>query len=94
MYVNEWVSFSTKNLPENRNAASGDEVRIIMTDVEDARPVTDIYWTEDDYLALFASTGLQLEDIYRPLGDPDDPYDWVVEETIHPWVIFVLNFGD
>ena len=53
MYTNEWASFTTKDFPKNKNAKTGDIVEIIMTDVEDRRPVEDILWTLEDYYKLF-----------------------------------------
>src|SRR5574341_1725532 len=49
IYMHEWTSFTTKNFSENRYAQSGEKVRIIMTDVEDQRPVEDILWTDEAY---------------------------------------------
>ncbi len=91
LYTHEWASFSTKDFPENRTAQTGDIVRDIMLDVEDNRPVEDIFWTIPDYIKLFARAGLSLEAMYKPLGDEDEPYEWVSELDIAPWVIFVLS---
>ena len=62
-----------------------------MTDVEDPRPVEDILWTQEDYFEQFNLAGLNLEAVYRPLGRDEDPFNWVVEKEIHPWIIFVLG---
>lgn len=91
MYTNEWASFSTKDFPENRHAVTGETVKIIMTDVDDRRPVKDILWTEEDYHKLFDLAGLQLEATYKPLGLDNEPYNWVVEKEIAPWIIFILK---
>jgi len=90
MYTHEWASFSTKAFPENKTASTGDIVKIIMTDVDDQRPVEDILWTEDDYYTLFNLAGLGIEATYKPLGFENEPYKWVVEKEIAPWIIFVL----
>ena len=58
MYTNQWASFSTKEFPENKNAKTGDIVKIIVTDIDDGRPVEDIFWTRDDYLEMFHLNGL------------------------------------
>ncbi|HKJ03221.1 MAG TPA: class I SAM-dependent methyltransferase, partial [Longimicrobiales bacterium] len=47
IYVHEWASFSTKDFPENHGARSGDHVRIVMLDVEDQRPVDDVFCTDE-----------------------------------------------
>jgi len=91
IYVNEWASFSTKDFPENRAAKSGDKVRIIMLDVEDKRPVEDILCTDEDYHKIFGLAGLALISIYRPLAKSSEPYAWISEMSIAPWVIYVLG---
>jgi SAM-dependent methyltransferase len=90
IYVNEWASFSTKDYPENRNARSGDRVRIVMLDVEDRRPVEDVVWTHPAYLEVYAAAGLVSVATARPLGQPSEPYAWVSETHTAPWVIYVL----
>jgi len=91
LYTNEWASFSTKDFPGNRNAKTGDIVCDIMLDIEDQRPVEDIFWTVPDYHRLFDKAGLTLEATYMPLGFRDEPYNWVSELRIAPWIIFVLH---
>lgn len=91
LYINEWASFSTKDFPENWTAKTGDIVRDIMLDVEDRRPVEDIFWTVEDYHILFEKAGLILEATYKPLGLSDEPYSWISETTNAPWMIFVLS---
>ena len=93
IYTNEWASFSTKNFPENRNARSGDPVRGIMMDVEDRRPVVDTIWFHEDYLSLFDHAKLNLIATYRPLALGNEPFEWISETTIPPWVIYVLQNG-
>jgi ubiquinone/menaquinone biosynthesis C-methylase UbiE len=91
LYTNEWASFSTRDFPENLTAKTGDIVRDIMLDVEDRRPVEDIFWTVEDYHTLFDRAGLIPEATYMPLGQKDEPYEWVSELTVAPWMIFVLR---
>lgn len=91
IYTHEWASFSTSEFPENRRAKSGDRVRIVMKDVEDRRPVEDQIWFHRDYLDLFAAAELELLAEHRPLGREDEPYEWLSETTIAPWVIYVVG---
>lgn len=93
IYIHEWASFSTRDFPENRNAKSGDKVKIVMTDVEDQRPVEDILWSDDAYREIHNRTGLIIAEVYRPLAKPDEPFDWVNETRIALWVIYVLAKG-
>jgi SAM-dependent methyltransferase len=91
IYVNEWSSFSTKDYPENRRAKSGDEVKIVMTDVEDRRPVIDIMWSDEDYAKVYKASGLKIIEKRRPLAREEEPYEWVSETRIAPWVVYLLG---
>lgn len=91
IYVHEWASFSTEDYPENRHARLGDIVRIITTDLPDRRPAEDILWTDESYREVYASAGLQLVATYMPLAKGDEPYQWISETKIAPWVIYVLG---
>ena len=94
LYVNECASFTTKNFPENWTAKTGDIVHDIMLDVEDRRPVKDIFWSMEDYNKLFNLAGLKIELTYKPLGYNNEPFDWKSEKEIAPWMIFILNKCD
>jgi len=91
IYVNEWASFSTRDFPENRAARCGDKVLIVMLDVEDRRPVEDILWTDEGYREVYERAGVRPIRTYRPLGNPGEPYSWVSEAGLAPWVIYVLG---
>jgi trans-aconitate methyltransferase len=91
MYTHEWASFTTKDFPENRTAKSGDIVRIITTDIKDARPCYDIFWLMEDYIKVYKKTGLHILEIHKPLATGQEPYTWVKETTIAPWTIYILK---
>jgi SAM-dependent methyltransferase len=91
IYTHEWASFTTRDFPENSSARSGETVRIVMKEVADRRPVVDLVWFHEDYLNLFAGCELDVEARYAPLGRGDEPYDWITETSIAPWVIYVLK---
>ena len=91
IYTHEWASFSTRDFPENREAKSGDVVRIVMTDVIDRRPVEDVVCTEAAYRELYRESGLDVVATYEPLGRPDEPHAWVSETRVAPWRIDVLE---
>jgi SAM-dependent methyltransferase len=91
IYTHEWASFSTKDFPENKHAKSGDKVRIVITAVEDKRPVEDVVWTDESYQGVFRMAGLELVTTYKPLARESEPYKWVNETRIAPWVIYVLK---
>ena len=94
IYTNEWASFSTKDFPENEYAKSGDIVRIIVTDLEDKRPVEDIIWTGEYYQEVFKRAGLELVKTHKPLAKENEPYKWVNETRIAPWVIYILKMAE
>ncbi len=91
IYTNEWASFSTKDFPANKYARSGETVQIIMKDVEDIRPVTDIIWYEEDYDYSFRKSGLTVSGIHYPLGNKNDGMEWINETKIAPWAIYTLS---
>jgi SAM-dependent methyltransferase len=91
IYTHEWVTFSTRDFPENARARCGDVVRIVTTEYADSRPVDDILWPEEDYRAVFGAAGLEPERLERPLATGDEGVAWVSETTVAPWTIYVLR---
>lgn len=91
IYWHEWVSFSTKDYPENRQAKCGDKVRIINLALEDKRPAIDILWPDQDYRAVYEQSALKVIGVYKPLGRAVEPYNWINEMSIAPWAIYVLE---
>jgi SAM-dependent methyltransferase len=91
IYLHEWASFSTKDFPENRTAKPGDLVKTITTDFEDRSPAVDILWPHESYLDVYGRAGLELVEMRKPLAKGDEPYPWISETRIAPWVIYVLH---
>jgi SAM-dependent methyltransferase len=94
IYLHEWASFTTRDFPENALARSGDVVRIVVTDHQDRRPVEDIMWTDESYRAVYREANLQIIQVLKPLAKGGEPYSWVNETKVAPWVIYVLRLGD
>jgi hypothetical protein len=61
-----------------------------MLDVEDARPVEDVVCSDEDYREAYRRAGLRALHTYRPLARESEPYRWVSETRIAPWVIYLL----
>lgn len=91
MYTHEWVTFSTRDFPENRSAQCGDVVRIVTTDYSDARPVEDIVWPHEDYLRVYREADLECVRVERPLATRDDGTAWKSETSVAPWAIYLLR---
>jgi len=91
IYVNEWVSFSTRDFPENRHARDGDRVRIVMLDVPDRRPVEDVLCTDAHYRRLFESARLRVLEVQSPLATGKEATQWVAETRTPPWTVYVLR---
>jgi hypothetical protein len=66
-------------------------VRIIQTGLDDKRPVEDVVWTDESYRTTFKNAGLELVKTYKPLARKSEPYEWVNETNIAPWVIYLLR---
>jgi len=93
IYLHEWVSFSTRDFPENRLAKSGDPVKIIITDTDDKRPVIDTVFSDEAYHQLYDEVGLTALETLKPLATGAEPYSWINETRIAPWMIYVLQKG-
>jgi len=91
IYTHEWASFSTEDFPENKYATCGDKVKIIVTDLEDKSPVEDIIWPDEDYQEVYRRAGLESVKTYKPLAKESEPYKWINETKISPWVVYVLK---
>jgi hypothetical protein len=91
IYRHEWVSFLTRDFPENARADSGDVVRIVVLDHEDRRPVEDVLWTAESYAEVYRAAGLGVAATHEPLATGDEPDRWINETRIAPWVIYVLR---
>lgn len=91
IYLHDWASFTTRDFPENALAQSGGLVRIIVTDHADGRPVQDILCTDETYREIYRDTNLEVAEVLKPLARGDEPYAWVSETRIAPWVIYVLK---
>jgi SAM-dependent methyltransferase len=91
IYLHEWASFSTKAFPENGNAKPGDPVKIVTTELEDATPAVDILWPAESYRDVYARADLRVADVLKPLATGDEPFPWINETRIAPWVIYVLK---
>jgi hypothetical protein len=59
--------------------------------VEDRRPVEDVVWNDEHYQETYRRAELELVRTYQPLGKENEPYQWVNETRIAPWVIYVLK---
>jgi len=94
IYLHEWASFSTKDYPENRLARSGDVVKIVTVDFADHRPTEDILCTDKTYRNVYDHAGLKLVARYKPRAKGDEPYKWINETKMAPWVIYVLRKKD
>jgi len=91
IYWHEWTSFTTKDFPENRKARTGDTVHIINVATEDARPVADIFWPDEDYREVYRRAGLELLEARKLLARPEEEFPWVNETRIAPWCLYVLR---
>jgi SAM-dependent methyltransferase len=91
VYTHEWASFSTRDFPENALARRGDVVRIVITAIDDPRPVEDVVWPDAAYRETYEEAGLSVLATHKPLATGDEPYEWVSETSVAPWVVYVLG---
>jgi len=68
-----------------------EKVGIIRTDTEDIRLVEDVLWTDEYYQLTFRKARLESVTIHKPLAKENEPYGWINETNVAPWVIYVLK---
>lgn len=88
LYFHNWASF-VSNFPENKNAKSGDKVKITVRGTN--LIVFDCLWTDDDYKKIFKRSGLKVVRTYKPLGKETDKFKWITETKIPPWFVYILK---
>lgn len=91
IYYNEWLSFTTKVFTHNIKAKCGDIVNTIIIDIDDRSPINDILCPDDHYQLIFKKSGLKTVDIFKPLGKKSEPFNWITEDKIAPWCIYVIE---
>jgi SAM-dependent methyltransferase len=91
IYTHEWASFTTKIFPDNFTAKNGDIVKTIMLDVPDRRPIDDVLCDDSAYREIYNRAGLEIIETLKPLGRENEPFTWVSETKVAPWVIYVLK---
>lgn len=84
----EWMCFNV-NYEENLSLNSGDVVKLGLKepDIE----FQDYFWNESDYRECFQLSGLELIQIYYPLGLKEESFKWKDELSIAPFVIFLAK---
>jgi len=48
-------------------------------------------WSDEAYQETYRQAGLHVLETFRPLARKNEPYEWVNETRIAPWVIYVLQ---
>lgn len=88
-YKGDWVSLNY-DFPENkRDLASGDKVKLQIRDTDVV--LYDYYWTHQDFLGVFAASGLALEELHQPTPNAQIAGEWRDEKEAAPWSIYVLK---
>lgn len=77
------------NFEENRNLHSGDIAKLALKHPE--MEFYDYYWEKADYLDCFERTGLEILQIYSPLGSPKEAYPWKDELSYSPFTVFIAR---
>jgi len=88
-YRGHWLSCHV-DFPENSPPLqSGQRVRALL--VPEGVEVNDFFWSEEDYARAFVRVGLEIVDVLRPLGRPEDGVEWRDETRLAPYLVFRLR---
>ena len=73
-----------------QGAAMVPGIELRLKNIEESS-AKDVLWADDAYHEVFNRSGLKVVATYKPLADENEPYPWVNETRIAPWVIYVLK---
>jgi SAM-dependent methyltransferase len=91
IYRHEWASFSSADFrQQNMSAKDGETVRSINLAAGDQRPVDDVLCSDKTYRAVFREAGLDVLEMLKPLARAEEPFSWVNETRIAPWMVYVV----
>jgi|RhiMetdeSRZDD1v2_1073273.scaffolds.fasta_scaffold19108_6 ubiquinone/menaquinone biosynthesis C-methylase UbiE len=77
------------NFPENKNAKSGDLVKMRYNEINLA--FTDYLWLAEDYRVAFESAGLEICAMHYPLGKAGEGYPWQDEMTMSLALVIIAK---
>jgi ubiquinone/menaquinone biosynthesis C-methylase UbiE len=77
------------DFPENKHLKSGDKAKGVLrgTDVV----LYDYVWFDEDYRSVFRNAKLNVVDARKPLATGKEPYNWISEKEVAPWIIYTLR---
>ena len=88
LYDHEWTTVKV-DFPENKTRRSGSRVKVLLTDVN--LELYDYYWTDADYRQVLTQAGFTDIRLHQPLGLPDDGIDWITEDKVPPFSIYIAR---
>ncbi|MBN1914273.1 MAG: class I SAM-dependent methyltransferase [Parachlamydiales bacterium] len=88
LYSKDWFIWDS-NFSENKKLKSGKKVKLLLKDLNII--FTDYYWKEDDYFKYYKNAGLEIINIFRPLGKTEEKYFWKDELKFPPFIIIVAK---
>ena len=88
LYDHEWTTVKV-DFPENKGRVSGSRVKVHLTDVD--LELFDYYWTDADYRTVLGGAGFTEIVLHQPLGVPEDGIDWITEDKVPPFSIYVAK---
>ena len=53
----------------------------------------DIFVPYESYLEVYGRAGLELVGMRKPLAKGNEPYQWISETRIAPWVVYALRLS-
>lgn len=89
LYQQDWLSINTSKYPENKQADSGDIVKLYLPDYD--VEISDYLWFEHDCENFFDQAGLRLLKKHKPLASPERAIAWQAELNQAPFVIYILE---
>ena len=85
LFEKTWLTVKN-NFSENNNLGSGSIAKLYLSDP--GVYIQDYFWSEEDYLNVMKTSGFDIIDIFKPLGKPEEGYQWLDELQYPPYSIY------
>ncbi|MDP5082994.1 MAG: class I SAM-dependent methyltransferase, partial [Rickettsiaceae bacterium] len=86
LYKHNWKLINT-DFPQNKSLKRGQKVKVEFLDK--GFSIEDYYWPREDYIKVMKNAGLDLLEIYEPLGIESDGVDWRDEIITPPISLYI-----
>lgn len=86
LYIKKYISYHVEQV---KALTSSEEIMITLKDI--GVSFKNYYWSDEDYRRLLKKAGFELVHFEMPLGQAEEPYNWLDETAYSPYVIYTAK---